>query len=667
MVSHSSESFYGGGNSSLSPDFSSGAPYTGFTNLNGAQIGFSGNPMVSDQVSETVNAIKQGTKVFEVGALNQKTLEAIPKQHFNEIRALTRLTGVKPSFHAPLTDAAGFISGESGGSGYGGPEMRIQNERKMFDAIQKAYLVDPDRNIPVVFHSGNAGGYSTQLIPDRDEKGKIIRDKKGNIVSKKKSIPVINLESKQSGQVEESRMYSITGRDPKLNLERLKQGMEDIEKGGKIMSPEDSIRNQNETGWDKEINEFTLAKRFANQALNDAITKTKSVSPSGMEEHSFVLARTPLKSDADIANFNKIWKENPSFEQSLNSAATLISSNHQTLNSLFNKTYKYGSKKQKKELIELAKNWEKDSRAQKKALKEAGIKAKNPYDIQIMANNLQEKYADRLKAITSGIGIVDGVQVKDEDYGAPKIHVNASDFAMDEAAKTFGNLAIKSYDQYKEKAPTIVVENIFEGLGFSTAEDMRKLLDKSRAGFEKFLIDEKGKSEKEAARIAEKQLGVTWDMGHINMSKGKGFDDKYVEEQTAKIAEYVKHVHVTDNFGFEDSHLIPGMGNVPIKKVLEQLEKAGKIDEMKMIVEAGGINQAFKKLPHQMSLGSFNAGFGSPPGQSGGMMGDYFGGYGTVNPEQHHTMYGAGFTTMPVELGGQMAGGQSRFGGTPMA
>jgi len=71
---------------------------------------------------------------------------------------------------------------------------------------------------------------------------------------------------------------------------------------------------------------------------------------------------------------------------------------------------------------------------------------------------------------------------------------------------------------------------------------------------------------------------------------------------------------VTDNFGYEDSHLIPGMGNVPIKKVMEQLEKHGKIEEMKMIVEAGGINQAFKKLPHVMSLGSFNAGFGSPPG-----------------------------------------------------
>jgi hypothetical protein len=335
------------------------------------------------------------------------------------------------------------------------------------------------------------------------------------------------------------------------------------------MSPESSIRNQNETGWDREINEFTLAKRFANQALHDAVMKTESFSPTGTMEHSVFLAKTQLKSDEDINNFKKIYEKNPSFEQSLNSAATLISSNHQSLNSLFN--------------------------------------------------------------------------------------------------KTFRNLAIRSYREYNEKAPTIVVENIWEGLGFSTAEDMRKLLDKSRAGFEEYLVNN-GKSENEAKKIAEKQLGVTWDMGHINMAKGKGFDDSYVEEETRKIAEYVKHVHVTDNFGFEDSHLIPGMGNVPIKKVLEQLEKAGKIDEMKMIVEAGGINSAFKRLPHQMSLGSFNAGLGGiASGQGGEMIGNYFGGYGTVSPEQHHNMYGAGFTTMPVELGGQMSGGQSRFGGTPMA
>jgi len=134
----------------------------------------------------------------------------------------------------------------------------------------------------------------------------------------------------------------------------------------------------------------------------------------------------------------------------------------------------------------------------------------------------------------------------------------------------------------------------------------------------------------------------------------------------------VKHVHLTDNFGYSDSHLVPGMGNVPFKKILEQLEKTGRLEEMGKVIEAGGFINQFKKSAVSSSM----AAFGSPIygmtananwAQSIGMMGSYSGGYGTLNPQQHHSMYGAGFTTMPVELGGEIQGGQSRFGGTPMA
>ena len=47
--------------------------------------------------------------------------------------------------------------------------------------------------------------------------------------------------------------------------------------------------------------------------------------------------------------------------------------------------------------------------------------------------------------------------------------------------------------------------------------------------------------------------------------------------------------------------------------------------------------------------------------------GGYFAGYGTMLPDSHFQSYGAGFTSLPTELGGQMAGKDSRFSGTPMA
>ena len=117
------------------------------------------------------------------------------------------------------------------------------------------------------------------------------------------------------------------------------------------------------------------------------------------------------------------------------------------------------------------------------------------------------------------------------------------------------------------------------------------------------------------------------------------------------------------------------MGNVPIKEILKELEKNGKFNEMRKIVEAGNFVQHFKKSPHPLTLSVFGSpiyGMANAPywNQVQDSVGNYFGGYGTINPTQHHSLYGAGFTTLPAELGGAMPGtqgGQSRFDGTPMA
>ena len=268
----------------------------------------------------------------------------------------------------------------------------------------------------------------------------------------------------------------------------------------------------------------------------------------------------------------------------------------------------------------------------------------------------------------------EGYYVRDKDYGTPEVFQEAGAFAMDKAATTFGNLAMKSYDKLgADKSPMIAIEPFHPGAGLSSTDEMVELVKKSRKNFARKLMDEKGYGEGKAEKIAEKKIGVTWDVGHINMIKKYGFTDKDVVKQTKKIAPMVKHVHLTDNFGYADSHLPPGMGNVPIKGILEQLEKTGRLKEMRKIVEAGPFVQHFKRSPHPLTM----AAFGSPLysmaagamgwNQAMDVQGSYFGGYGTINPSTHHQYFGAGFTTMPVELGGQMPGGQSRFGGTPMA
>ena len=162
------------------------------------------------------------------------------------------------------------------------------------------------------------------------------------------------------------------------------------------------------------------------------------------------------------------------------------------------------------------------------------------------------------------------------------------------------------------------------------------------------------------------------------MIKKAGFTDKDVAQQTEVISKLVKHVHITDNFGFSDSHLPPGMGNVPIKVIMEKLEKAGAFSgkngqqKARAIMEAAALPIHFKKSPHPYVLEAF----GSPLyasnmapfwNQAQGVQGSYFGFPMAYLPEKHFSMYGSGFSLLPEELGGQMPGTQSRFSGTPNA
>lgn len=166
---------------------------------------------------------------------------------------------------------------------------------------------------------------------------------------------------------------------------------------------------------------------------------------------------------------------------------------------------------------------------------------------------------------------------------------------------------------------------------------------------------------------AEKLIGATWDVGHINMIRAHGYSAEDVVKESKKIAPYVKHVHLSDNFGLEHTELPMGMGNVPMAKILK-LSK--NFQKAKKVIETGQWYQHFQKSP----LTEVFRAFGSPIyamqmgpswSQTYGTMGGYFSGYGQTLPEQHFNMYGTGFSGLPTELGGQMSG-QNRLTGKPM-
>lgn len=59
--------------------------------------------------------------------------------------------------------------------------------------------------------------------------------------------------------------------------------------------------------------------------------------------------------------------------------------------------------------------------------------------------------------------------------------------------------------------------------------------------------------------VSEERFGVCLDIAHANLS------ERPIEEWVDKLGPYLKHLHINDNFGDEDSHFAVGEGNIDWK------------------------------------------------------------------------------------------------------
>jgi len=601
------EGIYSGGYSSLNPDYGNFVGYR----MSASKLGAPTSAQTANQISEVATRIREGMKVVEVGAISPDVFEQIPKEHFKEIAALTKLAGVKPSIHAPIIDPAGF-----GQRGYEGEMARLEAERHLFSVMEKSHELDPNGNVPVVIHS-TGGVPGTQYAP---EKGKMPGEE-GRFREKK--IILINQETKEMVPLEEEKRYRLP-----LHPE------DQFKKEGKIEPPREYIHSVNANEWINKLSNIDFYKQRAQQSIGS----------------SMAVLGEDLAKPATQEFINSLsGKEKQAYSQ-LHEADISIENIRMTLNSAFDRAYKYGTEEQREQLTELAEEHKKE---------------------------LAELYKDGVPIIGSPIR---SLQIYDDTTKklfnltkgeAPEIYKPVEEFAMEKSAETFGNVAFKTYQKFGDGAPVMAIENMFQGMAFSRAEDMEKLVNEARKKFVDNAVDD-GMSKKEAESTAKKLIGVTWDVGHLNMMRKEGFTEEDVIKETEKIAKMVKHVHLTDNFGYSDSHLAPGMGNVPFKQILEQLEKAGVLDKARKIVEAPGFVQHFKTSPHPLVLSAFGSpiygGAGAPYfNQAKGLMGNYFSSPLAYLPEQHFSMYGSGFSSLPMEVGGQIPGTRSRFSGTENA
>ena len=143
----------------------------------------------------------------------------------------------------------------------------------------------------------------------------------------------------------------------------------------------------------------------------------------------------------------------------------------------------------------------------------------------------------------------------------------------------------------REKMVDFLTEK-YDPYGFGPSLEGKRTRELLQQGYKKNLnpFYREGMTKEEAAKLAEKHIGVTLDTGHLNLWRkywepqpGKSLEEndeafnKWYLDQVEKLAKsgMIKNMHLVDNFGFQDDHLSPGQGNTPVKEVLKIIKKYG--------------------------------------------------------------------------------------------
>lgn len=621
------ESVYQGGYDSFKPTY--GDVFTGYR-VAASELGVTTDPRSANQLAGLNQSLNQGAIPIEVGVLQPETFDQIPKQHFEEMKRMAKLTGAKISLHAPLIEASGM--GEQGWT-LSGQKLA---EKQLTDAVIKSAALDDTGGMPITIHSAGIPGAEYKLTPEGKKVTKLV------IVDRESGKPVQVLEEETlfypdakklkpaveklqtqlaQGEITKQQFRKMLPENPYMRIH--------LEKGQK-KSPERRLEIMNHSQWSNQVSQLIFNKERADEILLKNQAQIIDILPEYMNRTLDVSKLDPVKQQA---------------VRSLQNADEYLQDNQLHVEALFHKAYKYGSEEDKTKLKEISLQFQKDL-----------DKDQSPFGQSRAVHDLL-------------IGMKEKVQ--------PQMFQPVEAFAVEKSSETFANVAFNAYDKLKDKAPTISIENMFPGMAFSLKQEgenglpgMNELIIKSKEKFVDLAV-KKGVSENTAKEQADRMIGMTLDVGHLNIAKKHGLKDEDLIKEVQAIAKHVKHVHLTDNFGYSDSHLPPGMGNVPFKEILQELEKQGFSG--RKILETGGWFEHFKTSPYALSLEAM----GSPIyamdmapywNQSIGLQQGYSGGFGTMLPSTHYQTFGAGFSQLPTELGGQVGGGGqgSRMSGQPM-
>jgi sugar phosphate isomerase/epimerase len=567
-------------------------------------LGMTTNPGVANVLQEVSTKLSSGAKHVDVTAVSPEVFDSMPKPYLKEVNRLAKLTGVDISMHGPVIDVSGI---DPRGGGNFSEAERETSERKVAEALLRSHDLNPDGNIMVNFHTSEGISGSEFIPPSQRKEGE-----------KYKRLMAINRESGRIAPLETEKEFHLG-----LGIK------EPVE-----ITPERRLVSLNNTEWKNSMFQVEVNRENAERIMRDV--------------HPIIAARfSSWKTGA--LDPKKIPQSEYNEMKKLNSAWEFIDQANQSANTLFSKAVEAAKADNDEKKLKIL------SKISEEYGESTGIKD-GKINPEMYAN--PKAYSEAIFNLTQKMESI-----------PPNLWVKLEDFQTEKTAQTFGNAAWTAYSKYKDTSPVLVIENPPATHALSKGEEVRNVVEKSR---EQFIRNakENGLSESEARKQAEKLIGATWDVGHINMLRKFGYSEEEITEEAGKVAPVLKMVHLSDNFGFEHTELPMGMGNVPLKEVMAKLGQKGY--DAKKIIEAGHWWNQFKTPPFQETLEALGSPLYSMKmapywNQAPNLVEGYFGGYGQMLPQMHYETFGAGFSRLPAELGGQSPGAQgSRMSGRGM-
>lgn len=611
----------------------------------------------ANQLSEATSRLNAGVLGVDLAPINPEIFEQIPKQHFKEINRLMEMNDAKASLHGPIVDLAGFSQQRHD------ELLRKQTEKQVEYFVDRAHDLDPKGNTPINFHINTAiPGESWRKLSKDEVKAEGIdklskQELEGRGISKERGY----------GYEVNERMGIVNQDTGQLNV--IDREVKHFPGGEEVWTPERRLMSLNKTQWDEEKLRILEFQRYKGEVMDRLTRLEQQAIPLRVARDKMVLSEDEKKRLKEIEGSIALHQQHMAeFDTHVQ---TGLSELHHKL--------QYVPEKYKNKVDDLMKDVRQDFKVVDRKFNSLVNQYQNKLD---KANTEQDKLKVLQDFSRESTQITEkplrDLQLKLGNVGAsggipsPELWTSTNKIAKDKTAETLSNVVFNAYKKYKSKTPLITLENYYQDLTLGSAKDMKATVEETRDLFSKKLVKEFGMSEERAKREAEKTIGVTWDVGHINVMRKHGYSEKEILKELKKVAPMVKQLHITDNFGFTDAHLPPGMGNAPIGKELEALKKKGfKFEKGNVIVESGSFVAQFKENPHLYAAEYFGSSLYTEKRapywpEMWETEGVYGLGYGPIFPEVHfREMYGAGFSNLPISLGGQAGEDRSRFAGTP--